>query len=367
MRILIANPFGIGDVLFSTPLISILRENYPEGYIGYICNKRTKEALLTNPNLDEIFVFEKDDYRRLWRQSKIRFIKEFFSFLMKIKRKRFEVAFDLSLSRHYSFFLRLTGIPKRIGFNYKNRARFLTHKIDLKAGYTDKHVVEYYLDLLSFLGIKPKLKSGLQLLLSEDDKVWAEEFLKDSQIDNEIIIGIVPGGGASWGKDAFYKHWPEEKFAEVCDELIKRFKAKIIILGSSSEVEKCKNIMNLMKNKPIIACGKTSLRQFGSLLGKCKLVICNDGGPLHIAVSQGTKTISIFGPVNEKVYGPYPLSSDHIVIKKDIGCRPCYRRFRIPKCENLDCLKKITSKEVLEAAEKILYSENQSHLRSGTR
>ena len=67
MRILIVNPFGIGDVLFSTPLISNIRDAYPECYIGYICNIRAKDVLSDNPQLNEIFVFEKDEYRNLWQ------------------------------------------------------------------------------------------------------------------------------------------------------------------------------------------------------------------------------------------------------------------------------------------------------------
>ena len=46
-RILIINPFGIGDVLFSTPLISAIKKKYPGCHIGYICNIRTKDIIET--------------------------------------------------------------------------------------------------------------------------------------------------------------------------------------------------------------------------------------------------------------------------------------------------------------------------------
>ena len=118
MRILIINPFGIGDVLFSTPLISNLKAADPEGYIGYICNIRAKDAIYNNPGLNEIFVFEKDEYRNLWKQSKVKCIKKFIAFLFKIKSRRFDVAIDLSLGHQYSLFLWLIGVRKRIGYNY---------------------------------------------------------------------------------------------------------------------------------------------------------------------------------------------------------------------------------------------------------
>ena len=353
-RILIINPFGIGDVLFTTPVVGLLRKKFSDSFIGYICNKRVEEVLVTNPDLDEVFVFEKGEYRNLWKESKLMCIKKFVSFLKEIRRRKFDLAIDFSLGHQYSLFLKMIGVPRRVGFNYKNRGRFLTDKVDID-GFSEKHVAEYYMDLVSFLGIEPEKDGKFQMFPSDDDRRWVERFLADNGIKkDDLIIGIVPVGGTSWGEDAFYKHWPEDKFAEVSDELSKRYNARVIILGDSSEQDKCKNVMSLMENKPLMACGRTTLRQFAALLSKCKLIICNDGGPLHVAVSQGTKTVSIFGPVDEKVYGPYPPSEDHIVITKAISCRPCYKRFRVPRCESLDCLTKINPDEVLHAVEKNL-------------
>jgi ADP-heptose:LPS heptosyltransferase len=73
-----------------------------------------------------------------------------------------------------------------------------------------------------------------------------------------------------------------------------------------------------------------------------------------MAVALGIKTVSIFGPVDERVYGPYPPSQDHIVVKKDISCRPCYRNFRMPECErNRDCIRAVGIEDVFEAARRL--------------
>ncbi len=348
MRILIVNPFGIGDVLFSTPLISNLRVALPESYIAYICNMRAKDALYSNPQINEVFVFEKDEYRKLWRQRKSRCIKKFISFLVKIKKKRFDLVIDLSLGSQYSFFLWLLGVKKRIGYNYKNRGRFLTHSFDI-SGYNDKPIVDYYLDLLKFLHIQPK-RFGLRMNIPANDRYWADEFFKKSGLqENNLIIGIVPAGGASWGKDVSYRHWPWKNYARLADRLITELDAKIIIFGDSSEQNICREVQNVMREDSISACGKTSLGQFAALIAKCNLVICNDGGPLHVAVSQDIRTVSIFGPVDEKVYGPYPLGSRHIVVTKKIDCRPCYKRFKLPACQrNRQCIRAITAEEVFD-------------------
>lgn len=353
-RILVINPFGIGDVLFTTPLIHTIKQSFPQSFIAYICNYRTESILKENPYIDKIIPFSRGDIKKIAKKSKIEALKKSFSLIRWVKKTKFDLLFDFSLEYRYNMVARFLGIPQRIGFNYKNRGRFLTDKIDID-GYAGEHIVEYNLDLLKFLGMKKVATGRLELFLSKEDKQWAENFLENNNLSkDDFVVGIIPGGGESWGRTAFYRLWAKEKFAQVADGLIKKYNAKIIILGSLQEKKICQDVANLMQKKPIIACGKTSVRQFAAILKKCKLAITNDGGPLHIVVSQDVKSISIFGPVDEKVYGPYPSSKRHIVLKKELSCRPCYKKFKMPECKDRKCLELITAEDVLEAAEKLL-------------
>jgi ADP-heptose:LPS heptosyltransferase len=111
----------------------------------------------------------------------------------------------------------------------------------------------------------------------------------------------------------------------------------------------------MLKNKAIMSCGKTNLRNFLGLINRCRLIITNDGGPLHMAVGMGVNTVSIFGPVDEKIYGPYPSSSNHVVISKtDMKCRPCYKKFKHNVCRERPCLNSIGHEEVLQAVKCLL-------------
>ena len=354
-RILIINPFGIGDVLFSTPLISNLKHSYPNLYLGYLCNQRTKDLLELNSEIDQVFIWEKDYFRTLWRQSKWQALKEFVRLLKKIKQANFDLAIDLSLNREYSFFLSLIGVKERIGYNFKNRGCFLTKKVNLD-GYLNKHIVDYYLDLLKY--IKEDIEiidKNLVFPLGKDDVSSAASFLENNQAQGStFLVGIIPGGGASWKKNAIYKQWDAHNFAVLADQLIEQFSAKIIIFGDSQDYPICQAVAHNMKNKAILAPTNMALRRFAALLSSCHLVICNDGGPLHLATSQGVKTISIFGPVDENVYGPYPPNSNHLVVSKKLDCRPCYKRFKLSACTQRHCLATITPQEVLGAAKKLI-------------
>jgi len=353
-NILIINPFGIGDVLFSTPLVKAVRKRYPGAFIGYLSNRRTEELLVTNPNIDEVFVYEKDEFRRLRSSSKLKYGREFADLLSKIRKKGFDLLIDLSLGHQYSVLASLMGIRNRIGFNYKGRGGFLTQKIDID-GYEGKHIVEYYLSLLRFIDTPAPGGMNLEFFTEASDRLWANDLLKDHSIGaDDIIVGIVPGGGTTWGEKATYKHWPEEKFAGLIDRLSEELRVKVIMLGSPKETDKCNRIASLCKSVPINACGKTNLGRLAATLSSCDIAVANDGGPLHIAVSQGIPTVSVFGPVDEVVYGPYPESRTNTIIKNEIDCRPCYRKFKIPDCNKRICLKDIEVAHVFTAIKETL-------------
>ncbi len=344
-KVLIVNIFGIGDVLFTTPLISQLKAGIPGVYIGYLANPRTAPLLSANPRIDKVFVYDRDAETQLYRRSKIQFLKKLRDDLREIKSEQFDLVIDLSLNSSTSFLMWAAGIKKRMGFNYRNRSPLLTHKIELE-GYHDKHVAEYYQMFLEQLGITPKTLP-LEIHVGEQDERWAKDILAKNDLEPSRVIGMVPGGGASWGKEAVYKRWSAENYSKLADKIIEKFSSAIILMGDPREKDLCAQVAKGMRHKAIQLAGQTSIQQLAALCRQCRFVVLNDGGPLHIAVAAGAKTVSIFGPVNENVYGPYPRNG-HIVITKTIACRPCYRRFRKAGCDHISCLTLLTVDEVFE-------------------
>lgn len=354
-NILIVNTFGIGDVLFSTPLIRQVRENLPASKIYYICNRRNYDLLKNDPELTDVLIYEKDEFREAYEKSKIGFIKKLIHFIRAVKKLHIDSAIDLSLNHQMSVILMLAGIRARVGFNYKNRGRLLTKKIDI-AGFKDKHVVEYYLDLLRFLGFRVSGGNKLRAYSSPGARLKVDSFMKERALDGKTIVGMVGGGGKSWGGDAAYRRWDSANFAYLAKSLIGLGDIAVLLFGTSEESDICNSICrDSGQNNCFSLCGNTTLDELVEFMKRCSLVICNEGGSMHIAVSQGVKTISIFGPVDDKVYGPYPVSDIHKVIKAhDLECRPCYKNFKHDKCDNHDCLKRIDKDEVLREAIGIL-------------
>lgn len=353
-KVLIANIFGIGDILFTTPLVANLRKAFSGVEVDYLCNARSKDVAECIPGVNKILVYEKDDFRSLWRKSKKAFLSSALGLFREIKNGKYDVVFDFTLQREFGFIFMLAGIDKRIGLDYKNRGVFLTDKLPLE-GFENRHVAEHYLDLLDLVGLKPEIE---EMCIYPDpvSLEWADEYLSGKGLEEKPFMAVVPGGGASWGKQASRKRWHEEGFLAVADELSEKG-VNIAILGDPLEEELCTFVAGKMKKEPKIKENNLTLKEYIALLSKSALVLCNDGGPLHLAVALGVPTVSVFGPVDEEVYGPFPRSAKHKVIKvEDLACRPCYSRFKLPECDfDTRCITDIKPEEVIKSCSEVLF------------
>lgn len=354
-KILIINPFGIGDVLFTTPVVHTLKDVFIEAGISYLCNSRSAQVLEGNPYIEHIFIYDRDEFEAVRRRSFSEWLKKIAHFAGRIRKEHFDAVFDLSLNKEYGFLSWCAGIKHRIGYDYKKRGFFLNHKIVLDS-YQDRHVIEYYGNLLGILKLELKYRAA-ELYLNKDDRKQADDIIRGNGVVGAgTLVVIAPGGGKSWGRDAGLKHWPARNFAGLADKLIEKKQAAIIIVGDNSDKEIAERVVSSMRAHAVNLCGTTTIRQLAALMDKALLVIANDGGPLHMAVALKKKTVSFFGPVDPRVYGPYPEDNTrHIVLSSGLSCSPCYRNFRLCKCsKNKGCLQDISVDTALQAALKLL-------------
>ncbi len=351
-KILIINPHGIGDVLFTTPVISNLHRAYPQARIVYIGNRRTAALLSRNPKINKVWPYERDEFIAVYRRNPIAFMRKWIDFVQDIRKERFDCVFDFSLNSAFGFAAFICGIPKRIGYDYRGRGRFLTHKMILQ-GYENRHVIEYYLDLLRHVGVSA-VDAEMELPLTAEDAAWALAWMKQNGIDQgKPLVAVIPGGGASWGTQAKNKRWPAVSYADLVSKIIADLNVAVILMGDAQEEQLCADVARLSSFPLYSAVGQTSIVQMAALLKQCRMAVVNDGGPLHVAVASGVKTVSIFGPVDEHVYGPFPMDG-HRVVKKGLPCQPCYRRFRQASCTHLSCLKDLSVEDVFNQIERLL-------------
>jgi len=262
-------------------------------------------------------------------------------FIFELKRKKFDAVFLLHRSFTRTLITYLAGIPERIGYFTKKRGFLLTKRIS--APNRDKiHRLDYYVNLIESCGIEVEYRS-CEIFIPESAQQYITNLLDANKISkNDFVVVMNPGG--NWD----LKRWAKENFCELADRLVSQFNAKIVITGAEKDISLTQEISNLMKTKPTIFSGKTTLKQLAALLRRTNLVISADSGPMHIANALGSKLVALFGPTSADITGPYNRKNC-IVIQSNVGCEvPCYNL----KCKENVCMKDIKPEMVLEKIKK---------------
>ncbi len=331
-KILIIEPNWLGDILFTTPAIRAIREKNPDAFIACMIPPRCAELLEDNPDINKLILFdERVSHRSVFR--KLLFIRD-------LRRLKFDtvISFHRSMSRVLIAYL--SGISRRIGYYRRKRSWLLTDSIEPPV--TLPHRVEYFLNIIRAACIDTDNKD-YKFNIPEDSVKSAESILEKAGIaaDDEFFV-VNPGG--NW----LAKRWPMQSYARLCKELKAIYGKRIFLTGAVKDKELLEDITRTSDGSAINICGKTTLKELAVIMRKAKVVVANDSGPMHIAISQKAPTIALFGPTSPKITGPYG-SGRYIVLQRWHDCAiPCYA-----VCDDYKCMKAITVEDVLEAVERI--------------
>lgn len=349
-RILVVHPYGVGDLLFVTPVLRALRTVPTVECVDLLLGSRTKPMIENNPHVDDIFVVDKDYLQNLKRAD---FIKELWYLGKVLRRKKYDCMLDFSGQSTYGFLGRFVlGIPRLAGFDYKHRGFWHTHRFKIPDGFSNQHVADFFCGLSELAGI-PVPHRQMEVYLSDETKETAVKISEKTGLKDKSYVTISLGGGESWGKQAYFKRWSPAYFSELLGLMAEDIHFKnIVILGSGAERELGETLEKDYPGKTVNLCGRTSMEEAAAVIRNSLCFVGNDGGLLHIAHAVRTPVLGIYGPVNPVEYGPYPETKTAVaVFKKELPCRPCYKKFRFnSSCRTRECLTDLTPKEVYRQA-----------------
>lgn len=328
-KIIIIGQNHIGDNVLSIPVLRAVRSHFKNAKITIISNRYVKDILIVDGSVDEILFFRNENiFRKL-------------TFLFAKLRGRWDLGIDLTCDYSFlpAFLLFVSGARFRIGYNSKERG-FLFHRA-VQWLEERKHFADRLADILKVINIEvPDIRARLKV--SEEVKKNAKSILYSRGIsEDDFVIGFHPGGYFP------SQRWPVEKFAEVADSLINKYRAKIIVLAGAKEKMLMDSMVSLMHGKPTEIYG-FSIPDLLGLIINCKIIICNNSGLLHLAAALDVPTVSTMGPTDETMW--WPQGENNIVLKKDLSCLGCGRS----SCRKHDCMDLITVSDMLEAVDSLI-------------
>lgn len=364
-RILIVRLGAVGDVVNVLPALHALRNAFPSAHISWLVEERAKDILYDSPDLNSIIVLP----RKRWQKrivnpiTCVSTIIEAVAFLRMVRGKGFDLVIDFHGNLKSGLLTMASGGIQRLGFDRKSSKEWNYLFTNRHLSLVDEriHRIDKNLALLKLLGIDGDYTRP-QIVVSPQDRKYVTDFLDRNNEAGKRLITIHPGT-SEFGK---FKRWPLSRYAGLADMLIDKLNAAILFTWGPSELEMVNEIVSLMERRAIVACRTRSLKQLAEIIRQSTIFIAGDTGPMHIASLLGTPIVTLFGPKDPVIYGPYAYSMGAgagnmsktdtnmygtvRVVRNDIECSPCKKR----SCNGNDCINGITVDEVFRATSDLL-------------
>lgn len=342
-RILVVTLRRIGDVLLTTPLIRSLRRAWPDASIDVLVFANTAGIVDGNPDIDRVITMP----ARPTLADTLKLIGRLW--------KRYDLALSTQSGDRPTFFALaagrthagLTPAPgPKVGGRLK---RFVLHRsMDAEESI---HRVEQMLRMADLIGIErvPELVCPAAAPLAKYDQGL-----------NYAVVQAAPMFR--------YKQWTREGWRALSAGLEERG-LKVIAIGGPGEAER-KYLDEVWQG--VAPVHQAAWPDTVALLSQARVYVGPDTSVTHLAAAAGCPTVALFGPMDPRVWGPWPvgglkapwLASGAIqqqgnvwLVQNPLPCLPCTFEGCERHIESRSvCLDELTPRQVLMAVDQALIS-----------
>jgi heptosyltransferase III len=309
---------NIGDLVCTTPLIQALRQHYPRARICALVNSYNAPVLEKNPDLDQVYTYTKlkhrvdgtGAWRVLWNRIAL---------MANLKRQRFDCAI-IAGARFLPRALRLARAvrPRHIiGFTEQDRGG--GRAIDMAVPYglpRPMHEVEDVFRLLGPLGIHGEPPDMCVVPDAEEVRRVQSRIDTQSGSSGRIRIGI----HISARKPS--NRWLSDRFVRLIKELHNRHDAVFMLFWSPGAEDHPQHpgddtlaaqVVAKTQGVLLLPCATHRLEELIAGLSCCDVVVCSDGGAMHIAAALGKPILCFFGDSDAARW--YPWRVPHVLLQ----------------------------------------------------
>ena len=304
-RIALVKLGAMGDCVNSLPFVNRLRAGLPDACITWVIG-RAAHALLAGHSAVDEFLVAQPERARSW-----------LGLVRELRRRRFDLAIDLQRIAKSGALTRLTGAPRRLGFDRSRckEASFLFTNERIAPNDAPGVTVAQYLEFADHLGLPPS------------EPRW--------DVPYEPFAFPVEGAGArivlNLGASKPANLWPAERWGELALRLARDEGARVAFTGGPEDRSAAEVALAALAGTEAGArarvsdqVGRLSWKRTAGLLAGADLFVGGDTGPLHVAVAVGTPVLALFGAADPRRTGPFDRPD--AVISRPAPCSPCRRR-----------------------------------------
>ncbi len=312
-NILLIRTDRIGDVVLTTPALTVLRQHYPEARLHFLTRDYTAPILKHHRDLDEILLYQPEGRHRGW--SGIRRLAR------ELQARQIDTAFLFFPRPDLALALRLAGIPRRVGIAYRWYSFLLNKRIFEHRKHGRKHELEYNLSLLQpFVSHLPTPEEvQFNFVFDESLRAVRESLLRKGRIQSDYLV-VHPGSGGS------APNLPPEMFARIVRFLAEKVSWDILLVGSKSEGPLLEQIQRLAGVERLHRiAGDWNLEEYLAIIAGSRLFISNSTGPLHLARAFEVPLLAFYCPAipcSPRRWGPYNRP-EAVLVPEVEPCNSC--------------------------------------------
>ncbi len=320
----------MGDVIFSLPIATLLKQRFPDIVIGFIGTSYTKAIIEACSSID--FFIEKHD---------------FLTQTITLNGLQPDCLLHVIPNRQMAKRAKELKIPLRIATNRRLYHWLTCNKlVPLKRRNSLLHEIQLNLEILKAFDMK------YQFSLSEIPPLYALPELASCFTHSHLLaknkfkLIIHPKSGGS------AKEWHLQRYIELI-ELLDADKFQIFISGSSAEKMLLQPLFEKVGHKVTNICGQLDLNEFTGLVASCDALIACSTGPLHLVAALGKYALGIYAPrspIFARRWGPVGKNA-HVFALENSNCHNC-----VENDANCLCMDTIEPQQIKQALD-LIYTE----------
>jgi lipopolysaccharide heptosyltransferase II len=311
-KALILHPCCISQVMLATPLLTVLKQAYPQARFDWAVSDWARPAIAGNPQITELISTGETAVAQLsWPDVQ--------ALISQLRQEAYDTCFIPGRSSLLAYIAWRAGIPQRIGSNESGRG--FAHTLPVTPPTGEGHAAAVYLSLAKAIGLDTGQEVRLPMAFYPSDgarTAVTKRLIQELDWLGDVpLIMLHPGGGSGSAHEDKRKQWPVERFVRLGNYLAHKYQARLLLVGSADDRPLATDIKGMMPVPVADLTGRVTLSEIGALGEVADLYVGNDTGPTHIAAAVGCPTIAIFGPSDPAISAPYGVEGKVIVLWKE--------------------------------------------------